>query len=319
MGSDRGGGGGGAHDAFDVLAFGINGRKVNWILDVHVKAYFDTIPRDRLIRMLEHRIGDRRVIRLIRKWLRAGVMEDGNWSDTGTGAPQGSVVSPVLANVFLHYVLDLWLHQKRRPNVPRGDTIIVRYADDWGIGFQHKRDAERCLRDLGERLSEFGLSLHPDKTRLVEFGRYAAADRKRCGEGKPETFGFLGFTHYCTKIRKGRFRLGRKPIAKRVNRTLKRIGNVLRKRWHHGIREVGEWLGRVCNGWLNSYAVPGSGQFIRKFVHRLKRLWMRALRRRPRRHNFSWKRMQRMTELLWPRVTIRHPWPNQRFAVKFPR
>ena len=309
----------GAHDALDALAFGIERRKVSWIVDADIRAYFDTIPRDWLITFLEHRIGDRRVIRLIRKWLNAGVMDGGSWTDAGMGTPQGAIVSPVLANVFLHYVLDLWFHKKWRPNVPDGEAIIVRYADDIVVGFQHKRDAERYLRDVRERLAWFGLSLHQDKTRLVEFGRFADLNRRQRGVGKPETFDFLGLTHYCTTTLRGRFRLGRKPVAKRVNRTLARIDEVLRKRWHHDIWEVGRWLGRVCEGWLNYFAVPGSGRFIRAFLRRLQRRWMRALRRRSQRARFSWKRLERMTEILWPRTSIRHPWPDQRFAVNHPR
>ena len=284
-----------------------------------MKAYFDTIPRDWLITFLEYRIGDRRVTRLIRKWLQAGVMDDGAWTDTGVGTPQGNIVSPTLANVFLHYVLDLWFHKKWRPKVSEGEAIIIRYADDAVVGFQHKRDAEQYLRDVRERLDRFGLSLHPDKTRLVEFGRFAFANRRRRGAGKPDTFDFLGFTHFCTQTRRGRFRLGRKPIANRVNRTLARIDKVLRKRWHHDIWEIGAWLGRVCQGWLNYFAVPGSARFLRAFRRRLQRLWMRALRRRSQRHRFDWKRLERMTEILWPRVSIRHPWPAQRFAVKHSR
>ena len=289
------------------------------LADADLRAYFDTIPRDWLITFLEHRIGDRRVIRLIRKWLNAGVMDGGSWTDAGMGTPQGAVVSPVLANVFLHYVLDLWFDKKWRPNAPDGEAIIVRYADDIVVGFQHKRDAERYLRDVRERLARFGLSLHQDKTRLVEFGRFAVKNRRQRGVGKPETFDFLGFTHYCTTTRRGRFRLGRKPVAKRVNRTLARIDEVLRKRWHHDIWEVGKWLGRVCEGWLNYFAVPGSGRFIRAFHRRLQRLWMRALRRRSQRARFSWKRLERITEILWSRASIRHPWPDQRFAVNHPR
>ena len=309
----------GAHDALDALAFGIKRRKVSWIVDADIRAYFDTIPRDWLITFLEHRIGDRRVIRLIRKWLNAGVMTEGSWSDTGVGSPQGAIVSPCLANVFLHYVLDLWFHKAWRPKVPDGQAIIVRYADDIVVGFQYKRDAEQYLRDVRERLDRFGLSLHPDKTRLVEFGRFAMANRRDRGAGRPETFDFLGFTHFCTKTRRGNFRLGRKPVAKRVARTLARIEEVLRKRWHHDIWEVGAWLGRVCQGWFNYYAVPGSGWWLRTFRRRLQRLWMRSLRRRSQRHRFSWKRLERMAEILWPRATIRHPWPDQRFAVKHPR
>ena len=309
----------GAHDALDALAFGIERCKVNWIVDADIRAYFDTIPRDWLITFLEHRIGDRRVTRLIQKWLNAGVMDDGSWTDTGLGTPQGAIVSPTLANVFLHYVLDLWFQKAWRPKVPDGQAIIIRYADDFVVGFQHKRDAERCLRDLRDRLAQFGLSLHPDKTRLVEFGRFAEANRRRRGAGKPETFDFLGFTHYCTTTRKGRFRLGRKPIAKRMNRSLARIDEILRDRWHHDIWEVGGWLGQVYNGWLNYFAVPGSSRFTRVFRRRLQRLWMKALRRRSQRHRFDWKRMERMTEILWPRASIRHPWPDRRFVVKHPR
>jgi len=309
----------GAHDALDALAFGIERRKVSWIVDADLRAYFDTIPRDWLITFLEHRIGDRRVIRLIRKWLNAGVMDNGAWVDTGTGTPQGAIVSPVLANVFLHYVLDLWFHRKWRPSVPAGEAIIVRYADDIVVGFQHKRDAERYLRDVRERLTRFGLSLHPDKTRLVEFGRFAVMNRRGRGAGKPETFDFLGFTHYCATTRRGRFRLGRKPVAKRVNRTLARIDEVLRERWHHDIWEVGRWLGQVYRGWLNYFAVPGSSRWTRAFRRRLQRLWMRALRRRSQRDRFDWKRLERMTQILWARASVRHPWPEQRFAVNHPR
>ena len=204
--------------------------------------------------------------------------------------------------MFLHYVLDLWFHKKWRPNVPEGEAIIVRYADDIVVGFQYMRDAERYLRDIRERLTQFGLSLHQDKTRLVEFGRFALLNRRQRGVGKPETFDFLGFTQYCTTTRRGRFRLGRKPIAKRVNRTLARIDEVLRKRWHHDIWEVDRWLGRVCEGWLNYFAVPGSDRFIRAFHRRLQRLWMRALRRRSQRARFGWRRLERMTEILWVRL-----------------
>ncbi len=289
------------------------------MVDADLRAHFDTIPRDWLITFVEHRIGDRRVTRLIRKWLGAGVMDDGSWTDTGVGAPQGNMVSPTLANVFLHCVLDLWFHGKWRRNVSEGEASIVRHADDVVVGFQRKRDAERCLRDVRERLNRFGLSLHPHKTRLVEFGRFVAANRRGRGAGRPETFDFPGFTHFCATTRRGRFRLGRKPIAKRVNRTLARIGEALRERWHHDIREAGEWLGRVCQGWLNHFAVPGSSRFLRVFRHRLQRLWMRALRRRSQRHGLDWKRLERMTGILWPRVLIRHPWPDRRLAAKHPR
>lgn len=309
----------GAHDALDALAFAIERGKTSWIVDADIRKYFDEIDRDWLVRFVEHRIGDKRVVRLVRKWLNAGVLEDGARSDSGTGTPQGAIVSPVLANVYLHYVLDLWMHRKWRPQVPRGEVRIVRYADDFVVGFQYKQDAEQFMDDLKERLAKFGLRLHPEKTRLVEFGRFAAANRKRRGQGKPETFDFLGFTHFVTTTRRGRFRLGRKPIAKRMGRTLQRIREVLRKRSHHDIWEVGRWLGQVLDGWLHYYAVPGSSQWLRKFVRRLQRIWMAVLRRRSQRHRFAWGRLERMAELLWPPIRIRHPWPDRRFAVKHSR
>ena len=229
---------------------------------------------------MEHRIGDRRVIRLISKWLSAGVMKEGEWRDNLRGTPQGSIVSPVLANVYLHYVLDLWFQRTWRARTARGDTIIVRYADDFVVGFQYKRDAEQFLCDLKDRLAAFSLELHPDKTRLIEFGKFAMADRRARGERRPETFDFLGFTHYCRTTRTGRFGLGRKPIKKRVNRTLKRIKAELRRRMHHNIYEVAKWLGRVTGGWLRYFAVPTSFPSLRQFVFRLKRMWLPLTRSR---------------------------------------
>ena len=309
----------GTHDALDALAVAITERKVNWVVDFDIRAFFDSVSRDWLVRFLEHRIGDRRVIRLIVKWLKAGVMEDGQWQDTPQGTPQGAIASPILANVYLHYVLDLWFHRKWRPERAEGDAIIVRYADDAVVGFEHRRDAERFLHALGERLGRFDLALHPDKTRLIEFGRNAEADRRARGLGRPETFDFLGFTHYCRKTRGGRFGLGRKPAAKRVRRTLKRIGETLRRRMHHDLHQVARWLGRVVNGWLNYYAVPTSFRFLRGFILALKRAWLKVLRRRSQRDRFSWERLQALVDRYWPKPRIRHPWPSTRFAVKYPR
>ena len=309
----------GAHDALDALAVAIERRKVNWVVDCDIRKFFDTVSRDWLVRFLEHRIGDKRVIRLIIKWLKAGVMVDGQWQDSPQGTPQGANVSPSLANVYLHYVLDLWFHRKWRPEEAEGDAIIVRYADDVVAGFEHKRDAERFLRALGERLGQFKLALHPDKTRLIEFGRFAEANRRARGLGRPETFDFLGFTHYCRKTRGGRFGLGRKPAAKRVRRTLQRVGEVLRRRMHHDLHEVARWLGRVVNGWLNYYAVPTSSPHLEQFVRALQRIWMKVLRRRSQRGRFSWKRLMALADRYWPKPRIRHPWPGARFAVKHPR
>ena len=309
----------GAHDALDALAVAIDQRKVNWVVDCDIRAFFDSVSRDWLVRFLEHRIGDKRVIRLIVKWLKAGVMVDGQWQGTPQGTPQGANVSPVLANVYLHYVLDLWFHRKWRPERAEGDAIIVRYADDVVVGFEHKRDAERFLTALGERLGQFDLALHPVKTRLIEFGRYADANRRARGLGRPETFDFLGFTHYCRKTRSGRFGLGRKPAAKRVRRTLRRIKEVLRRRMHHDPQQVARWLGRVVNGWLNYYAVPTSSPHLEQFVRALQRIWMKVLRRRSQRGQFSWKRLAALVDRYWPKPRIRHPWPGARFAVKHPR
>ena len=248
----------GAHDALDALAYGIMRRKINWIVDADIRQYFDRIDREWMIRFLEVRIGDRRVLRLIQKWLNAGVMEAGKQTDSGQGTPQGAVVSPILANVYLHYALDLWYAKKWRPQETEGDAIIVRYADDFVTGFQHRNDAERFLQDLRARLAGFGLELHPEKTRLLEFGRFAAESRRRNGQGKPETFEFLGFTHYCGSTRAGRCKLGRKPIAKRMRRKLQALKETLRKRMHADKYAVGRWLGQVLRGWLNYYAVPHS-------------------------------------------------------------
>ena len=306
----------GAHNALDALAVGLEKRKINWVVDCDLRAFFDTVSRDWLVRFLEDRIGDRRVIRLIRKWLGAGVMESGEWKDDLQGTPQGSGISPILANVYLHYVLDLWFQKKWRSRETSGDTIIVRYADDFVVGFQHKRDAERFLDAVGKRFGSFELALHSDKTRLVEFGRFAHGNRQRRGEGRPETFDFLGFTHYCTKDRnRGYFQLGRKPMAKRTTRTLKRIREVLRRQMHANVEDMARWLGKVLGGWLNYYAVPTSYQYLHRFVRRLKQLWLKVLRRRSQKDRFTMVGINRLTEKYWPKLEIRHPWPDQRFAV----
>ena len=290
-------------------------RKISWIVDADIRGFFDSVSRDWLVRFLEHRIGDKRVIRLITKWLNAGVMEDGQWRDNPRGTPQGSVISPILANVYLHYVLDLWFQRRWRARAVEGETIIVRYADDFVVGFQHRRDAKRFVNDLKERLGRFDLSVHPDKTRLIEFGRFAQANRRVRGQGRPETFDFLGFTHYCAKDRGGGFQLGRKPVAKRVSRTLRRIKEELRRRRHRGVDELGRWLGQVLNGWLNYFAVPTSFRHLQRFAARLKRLWHRSLRRRSQKDRTGWDEMDQLIATYWPKLTIRHPWPSQRLPV----
>ena len=309
----------GAHDALDALAYAIERHKVNWILDADIRTYFDTMSRDWMIQFLEHRIGDRRVLRLIAKWLRAGVLEEGRQIDAGRGIAQGSVISPMLANIYLHYVLDLWVTRKWRAQEASGDVIIVRYADDYVVGFEHRDDAERFLRDLTERFRGFELELNADKTRLIEFGRFAASNRRARGEGRPETFDFLGFTHYCREDRKGRFGLGRKPTRKRMNRTMERIKRELRARMHDDVMDTGRWLGRMLRGWLNYYAVPTSFPSLQRFVWHVRRIWIRVLRRRSQKDRFSWDWLLAITNTLWPKLRIVHPWPTTRFAVNHRR
>ncbi len=231
----------------------------------------------------------------------------------------GGVISPVLANVVLHYVLDAWVHRTWRPQEARGEMIIVRYADDFVLGFQYRSDAERFLREATARFAAYGLALHPDKTRLIEFGRFAAANRRERGQGRPETFDFLGFTQYCRTTKTGKFGLGRKPIAKRMNRKLKALKQALHRRQHEDIVRTAQWLGQVLDGWLNYYAVPTSGPHLSRFRHYLQRLWMRSLRRRSQRDRFPWERLQALSERHWPRSRVRHPWSDQRLAVMHSR
>src|SRR4030088_2053409 len=269
----------GAHDALDALCVGMHSNKVSFILDADIRSFFDEISQQWLIRFLEHRIGDRRIIRLIQKWLKAGILEDGvvSVSDRGTG--QGSVISPLLANIYLHYALDLWAARWRR-RVATGDMIIVRYADDFIVGFQHHGDGRFFLEQMRERLGKFALSLHPEKTRLIEFGRFAAERRKRQGLGKPETFNFLGFTFICGKTRAGKFQIKRKTRGDRMRAKLKEIKQEMRRRMHQPIPEQGRWLGRVVRGYFNYHAVPTNGRALEVFRHHVTDLWRRTLRRR---------------------------------------
>ena len=309
----------GAHDALDALAYAVERRKVNWILDADIRGYFDSISRDWMLRFLEHRIADRRVLRLIAKWLRAGVLEEGRHIDSGRGTVQGSVISPMLANVYLHYVLDLWVVKRWRPQEAHGKVIIVRYADDYVVGFEWREDAVHFLRDLQERFGCFELELNTEKTRLIEFGRNAASNRRTRGEGRPETFDFLGFTHYCRETRSGRFGLGRTPVPKRMNRTLQRIKKDLRRRMHADVMSTGRWLGRVVRGWLNYYAVPTSFRALKQFAWRLRRIWLRVLRRRSQKDRCTWAWLLAISNRLWPKLRIIHPWPTIRFAVNHQR
>jgi RNA-directed DNA polymerase len=303
------------HQALDALAAGIVGKKVNWVLDADFSDYFSSLDHQRLVKFVEHRIADRRVLRLIQKWLAAGVIEDGSWTAFAEGVPQGASVSPLLANVYAHYVLDLWAHQWRNRHA-RGDVIIVRWADDFVVGFERREDAERFWSELRDRLARFGLELNAEKTRLIEFGRNAARDRKAHGLGKPETFQFLGFTHICGTTRKsGRFKLKRITDSKRVRAKLLAVKRELARRMHQPIPEQGRWLARVLQGHYNFYAVPDNIEALRAFREGIVRHWLRALRRRSQRHRLAWERMRRLADRWLPQPRILHPWPEQRFAA----
>src|SRR5215218_3826974 len=303
----------GPHDALDALAVGITSRKVNFILDADIRSFFDAVCQDWLVRFVEHRIGDRRIVRLIRKWLRAGVLEDGavTVSDRGTG--QGSVASPLLADAYLHYVFDLWAERWRRREAT-GDMIVVRYADDLVLGFQHEGDARRFLDAMRARFEAFALSLHPDKTRLIEFGRHAAARRARRGLGKPETFDFLGFTFICSVSRRGKFLLCRKTRRDRMRAKLREIKEELRRRLHQPIPEQGRWLRRVVSGFFNYHAVPTNGRALVAFRSHVETLWWRSLRRRGQRDTTPWLRMRKLVDDWLPKPRTLHPWPSARFG-----
>jgi len=306
------------HDALDALMVGVSSTKVNWILEVDVRSFFDEVSQEWLVRFLEHRIADPRIIRLIRKWLRAGVLEDGvvTVSDKGTG--QGSVISPLLANIYLHYSFDLWAERWRRREAT-GDMIIVRYADDIVVGFERDDDARRFWAAMRERLQEFSLSLHPDKTRLIEFGRHAAANRERRGLGKPETFDFLGFKLFCGTTRRGRFLLKRRSRSDRMKAKLKEVGGQLRQRMHQPIPEQGRWLGQVVAGYYAYHAVPTNWAALAAFRYEVIRRWRWTLGRRSEKGALIWERMKRLADDWLPQPRILHPWPEQRFAVKHPR
>jgi len=299
----------------DALAAAIQKRKVSWILDADIRGYFEHIDRSWMARFLEHRIGDRRVLRLIQKWMDAGVIENGEWTDTLEGTPQGASVSPLLANVYLHYVFDLWADRWRRRRA-RGEVIIVRFADDYIVGFQHQDDAERFLNELRDRLAQFNLELAAEKTRLIEFGRFAAERRQKRGLGKPDTFAFLGFTHICAKDRSGRFALRRVTEKKRLRAKLKRVKEEQKRRRHLPIPEQGRWLERVVQGHYRYYAVPGNIRAAKTFRDQVQRHWFTALRRRSQRFRLDWERMSRLADRWLPPPRILHPWPDARFRAR---
>ena len=306
------------HDALDALIVGISSRKVNFILDADIRSFFTEVSQQWVVRFLEHRIGDTRILRLVQKWLRAGVLEDGIVTIEEKGTGQGSVISPLLANVYLHYVFDLWAERWRRREAT-GDMIMVRYADDLVVGFQHENDARRFWDAMRERLREFSLSLHPDKTRLIEFGRFAAQNCKKRGLTKPETFKFLGFVLICGKSWRGDFQIKRKSRRDRMRTKLREIKEALRQRMHRPIPETGKWLAQIVAGYFAYHAVPTNGAAISAFRYHVVILWHRRLCRRSQRARLVWTQMAKLADEFLPKPRVLHPWPSVRFAVRHPR
>jgi RNA-directed DNA polymerase len=307
----------GQHDALDALAVGIKSRKVNWIVDADIRSFFDEIDHEWMLRFLQHRIADQRIIRLIRKWLEAGVIEDGRRAPAVKGTPQGAVISPLLANIYLHYAFDLWVQHWR--NLPeRGDVIVVRYADDSVLGFEDIRTARAFLEDFQERLAKFGLAVHPDKTRLIEFGRFAAERRSVRGQGRPETFDFLGFTHCCGTDLQGKFLIQRVTVKKRMRATLTAIRSILHRRRHEPVPVIGAWLQRVLRGYFAYHAVPTNLERLDGFRSEVCRVWRHALLRRSQRHRLNWERFRRLVRQYVPPCRVLHPYPEERFFASRP-
>lgn len=306
------------HDALDALATAIERKRVNWIVDADIKGFFDNIEHSMMQRFLEHRIADKRVVHLIMRWLKAGVMEEGIWSEAEKGSPQGATISPLLANLYLFYAFDQWVHHWRRKKA-NGDVVVVRYADDFVVGFERQAEAEKFLQELRERLAKFKLELHPEKTRLIEFGRYAAERRKARGEGKPENFTFLGFTHICATTRKGGFALKRITNRKRMRRSIENIKDKLRKRRHDPIPEQGKWLRSVIRGFDAYYSVPGNIDALGDYRAALMRIWQQALNTRSQKARITVAKIASICAQWFPKPKVHHPWPERRFDVKHPR
>jgi group II intron reverse transcriptase/maturase len=308
----------GCHDALDALYVAIEQKKINWVLDADIQRFFDSISHDWMLRFLGRRIADKRVLRIVAKWLKAGVCEEDKVTSTREGTPQGAVISPLLANVYLHYVLDDWVVWWRN-KYATGDVIIVRYADDFVMGFQYKREAELFLKALRERLSVYALSLHPEKTRLIEFGRFAAKDRRERGERKPETFTFLGFTHICgVRMQNKKYKILRLTSKKRMRETLSRYKVALLAKMHNGIEEVGRWLKKAMQGYYNYFAVPGNSKRLMTFRHLLGRIWYRVLCRRSQKRRIKWDVFNKWAMSWLPTPVVLHPYPSMRFRAKHP-
>ncbi|MDP7179368.1 MAG: group II intron reverse transcriptase/maturase [Verrucomicrobiota bacterium] len=306
----------GQHDALDALHAGIYRKRVNWVLDADIQGFFDAMSHKWILRFLRHRIADKRILRLIAKWLKVGITDGNQAVRSSRGTPQGAVISPILANIYLHYAFDLWSHVWRRKKAS-GDVIIIRYADDIVLGFQYEQEARAFLHDLQVRMRKFELALHPDKTRLISFGRHAAEDRGRQGQRRPETFDFLGFTHFCTRSWiTGAFVIGRRTIKKRMLARLQVIKMELRRRWHDPINKTGAWLNKVLTGHLNYFAVPLNARSVAWFFARVRDLWRRRLRRRSQRAYMNWEKMRRLVDQFFPPIRILHPMPCHRFDAR---
>lgn len=297
------------HQALSALAVGIQKKRVNWVLDADIRGFFDTISHEWLVKFIEYRIGDRRIVTLTQKWLRAGVLEEGQWTPSEEGTPQGGIISPLLGNIYLHYAFDQWVHQWRQRKA-QGDVIVVRYADDFVVGFEHRAEAERFQEELSERMKKFNLELNAEKTRLIEFGRLAAANRARQSEGKPETFDFLGFTHYCGKTRQGIFVVKRRTMRKRIRKKLKEVKEELHHRMHETVPEQGRWLRSVLKGHYQYYGVPFNYPALQQFYYQVKWLWRRQLSRRSQKGRITWERMDRLARKWLPFPRICHPYPS---------
>jgi len=308
----------GQHDALDALCVAIKGKRVNWVLDADIKGFFDAVDHSWLLRFVRHRVGDERIARLVGKWLKAGVLEDGQWSTSDQGTPQGAVISPLLANVYLHYVFDLWAQQWRRREA-KGDMIVVRYADDLVVGFELEAEARRFWDAMRSRFEQFSLELHGEKTRLLEFGRYAIERRQRNGQGKPETFNFLGFTFICGRSRRGAFLLRRHTRRDRMRAALEEIKDEMRRRRHDSLTDQGRWLRSVVAGYFAYHAVPTNAQAIGAYRHHVLDLWRRSLKRRSQKGHVTWARMDRLANEWLPPPHVLHPWPEERMAVRYPR
>ena len=307
------------HDALDALAWSITRTRVSWVLDLDIQRFFDTVDHEWLIRMIQHRVQDKRLIKMIVRWIKVGTTDDmGKRHPAQRGVPQGAVISPLLANIYLHYVFDIWSHQWRRKEA-KGVVTVVRYADDVVLGFQYEREAKEYLGQLKQRLQAFGLSVHPEKTRLIRFGRFAMSQRAERREGKPETFDFLGFTHYCTTCKRGDFKLGRKTSRKRLIKQIQEVKHVLQQRMHSPVFENLEWLNRVIRGHVNYYGVPDNSVAIGRFRLEIVRRWMKLLQRRSQRSRLNWRKFSTWVDKHLVKARIVHPYPQQRFRAKHSR